>query len=479
MKINVDNDDWAGWNWSMENEFADLAARVWELAGGPSGVAEVLDISGPRVVLPSYFDVTGLATASVSAAALAAAEFLAARTGASARPVRVDSRTASAAFAAEGLFTPVGWSLPGIWDPIAGNYRAEDGWIRLHTNYAYHRAAVERVLSARDRDAVRSAVKGWKAAELESAVVEAGGCAAVMRTREGWLASPACAATADAPLLMVAERACPAAEQRAADSNGLPYAGVRVLDLTRVMAGPVCTKFLAAFGAEVLRIDPPGFEEVPALVPEMTAGKRTATLDLTVAAGRSTFEHLVAGADVLVTGLRADAFKRLGYDDAALAALNPALIHASHNAYGWEGPWRDRRGFDSLVQMSCGIAATSAIASGQEKPGRLPVQALDHATGYLLAAAVGRALTRRLTHSVASRARGSLVGTANLLWSFGVSGGELPPAPKPEDFELVDTETAWGPARRVPPPATIEGTTAAWRIPAAPLGRDPATWANA
>jgi CoA-transferase family III len=478
MKINVDNDRRASWNRSMENEIADLAARVWESAGGPSEAAEALGISGPRVVLPSYFDVTGLAAASVSAAAVAAAEFLAARTGTPLRPVRVDSRQACAAFAAEGLFTPVGWSLPGIWDPIAGNYRAEDGWIRLHTNYAYHRAVVERVLGAHDRDAVQSAVKGRKAADLEAAVVEAGGCAAVMRTREGWLASPAGDAAADALPLTVAERACPAGARRATAASGLPYAGVRVLDLTRVMAGPVCTKFLAAFGAEVLRIDPPGFQEVPALVPELTAGKRTATLDLTAAAGRSTFEHLVAGADVLVTGLRADALKRLGYDDATLAVLNPALVHTSHNAYGWEGPWRDRRGFDSLVQMSCGIAATGAAGSGQETPGPLPVQALDHATGYLLAAAVGRALTRRLTHSVASRVRGSLIGTANLLWSFGVSGGELPPAPKPEDFELVDTDTEWGPARRVPPAATIEGITAGWRIPAGPLGRDPAAWAS-
>jgi CoA transferase family III len=479
MEINVDYDGCAGWNRSMENEIADLAARVWELAGGSSEVAEALGVSGPRAVLPSYFDVTGLATASVAAAALAVAEFLAARTGTPPRPVRVDSRVACAAFAAEGLFTPVGWSLPGIWDPIAGNYRARDGWIRLHTNYAYHRSAVEWVLGARDRDAVQSAVKGWKAADLESAVVEAGGCAAVMRTREDWLASPAGTATANASPLTVVERACPAGGQRAVAAHGLPYEGVRVLDLTRVMAGPVCTKFLAAFGAEVLRIDPPGFEEVPALVPEMSAGKRTATLDLTAAADRSTFEHLVAGADVLVTGLRADALKRLGYDDATLAALNPALIHTSHNAYGWEGPWRDRRGFDSLVQMSCGIAATGAAESGRDDPVPLPVQALDHAAGYLLAAAVGRALTRRLTRSVASRARASLVGTANLLWSFGVSGGELLPAPKPEDFELVDTDTEWGPARRVPPPATIEGITAGWRIPAGPLGRDPAAWAEA
>ena len=435
-------------NRNVESDHAVLAARVWELAGGPPEIAEVLRISGPRTVLPSYFDVTGLATATVSAAALAAAEFAAARNGTSPRPVSVDSHAASAAFAAERLFTPVGWSLPPLWDPVSGNYRAEDGWIRLHTNYAHHRAAVERVLGPVDRAEDRSAVSGWKAADLEAAVAEAGGCAAVMRSREDWLASPPGAASADAPAFTVAERPAPAVLVRPA---GQPYAGVRVLDLTRVLAGPVCTKFLAAFGADVLRIEPPGFEEVPALIPEMTAGKRTAVLDLTVAADRGTFEGLVAESDVLVTGLRASALDRLGYDDTTLTSLNPALIHASLNAYGWDGPWRDRRGFDSLVQMSCGIAA----AAGRDEPVPLPVQALDHACGYLLAAAIGRALTRRLTESAASRVKASLAGPANLLWSLDVSTALLPPAPTPEAFPLINTDTKWGPARCVPPPATI------------------------
>ena len=376
-------------------------------------------------MLPSHFDVTGLATASVAAATLAAAEFLAARNDTPPLPVTVDSRQACAAFAAEGLFTPVGWDLPDIWDPIAGNYQARDGWIRLHTNYAYHRAAVERLLGAEDRESVRAAVAGWKSEDLESAVVEAGGCAAVMRTREDWLASPAGAATAHAPLGSRAPTSAVAGTRHGARRRGgrraggpRPYSGVRVLDLTRVIAGPVGTRFLAAYGADVLRIDPPGFAEVPALLPETTAGKRTAALDLTTADGRAAFEGLVATADVLVTGLRADALARLGYDDGALAALNPALIVASLDAYGWDGPWRDRRGFDSLVQMSAGIAAAGAAAAGADKPVPLPVQALDHGCGYLIAAAVGRALTRRLTESVVNRIRVSLIGTANLLWSL-------------------------------------------------------------
>ncbi len=324
-------------NRCMTDELDDVAAQVWRSVGGPANVAGVLTISGPRSVWPAFFDVTGLATGSVAVAALAAAEFLAARNETRPQPVSVDSRAACAAFAAERLFTPVGWSRPELWDPLAGNYRAGDGWIRLHTNYRYHRAAVERLLGAPDRHSVQAAAGAWKAADLEAAVVAAGGCAAAMHTRQTWLVSPQGGATADAVPLTAEERRLPAGTTRAVTASEQPFAGVRVLDLTRVIAGPVCTKFLAAYGAEVLRIDPPDFAEVPALLPEMTAGKRTAALDLTTAADRGTFEDLVAGADVLVSGLRADALARLGYSDDTLTALNPALNLASLNAYDGTG----------------------------------------------------------------------------------------------------------------------------------------------
>jgi CoA-transferase family III len=462
----------------MTHQLDELAAQVWALAGGAPEVPARLAVTGPRTFLPSAFDVTGLATASVAAATLAAAECHAARNESPVAAVRVDSRAACAAFAAEGLFTPVGWSLPDLWDPIAGNYQARDGWIRLHTNYASHRAAVTGLLKADDRDSVQAAVGQWKAADLEAAVVAAGGCAAAMHDRDGWLASAPGAASATAPALAVTERPLAAGSDSgaapAARPAGRPYAGVRVLDLTRVIAGPVATRFLAAYGADVLRLDPPGFAEVPALLPETTAGKRAAAVSLTTPAGRATFERLVADADVLVTGLRADALSRLGYDDAALMTLNPALIIASHNAYGWDGPWRDRRGFDSLVQMSCGIAA----ARGGDRPAPLPVQALDHATGYLLAAAVGRALTARLTRGVASRVLASLTGTANLLWSLPRPAdlGDVPPMPRREDFRLADTRTAWGPARRVPVPGEIAGASPELRLEAGPLGRHDPAW---
>lgn len=459
-------------------DFITVIRRLWDATGTDDDSADKslggLAATGPRTVLPAVFDVTGLATGAVAVATVAAARLRAARRGSAVPAVTVDSEACCAAFAAEGLFTPVGWERPPLWDPVAGNYRAADGWIRLHTNYAYHRAAVERVLDAHDRATVQAVVADQPAEDVESAIVEAGGAAAVMHERDHWLTSAPGAASADAPPVSVTERRAPASTILATPAER-PFDAVRVLDLTRVIAGPVATKFLAGYGADVLRVDPPGFEEVGSLLPETTLGKRTTSLDLTTPADRDTFQDLLTTADVLVTGLRADALERLGYDEATLAALNPDLIHASLDAYGWEGPWQGRRGFDSLVQMSCGIAARGATAAGRDEPTPLPVQALDHATGWLLAGTIARALTRRLTNSTSGRIHASLIGTANLLYSLDPPA-EQPPRPKPADLTLEDTTTAWGPARRVPLPGHIDGIHPHWAQQAGPLGRHQATW---
>ncbi len=456
----------------------DTVAAVRELTGAAAAAVQRVAVTGPAGVLPSVFDVTGVATAAVAAATLAAADLLAARTGDAARTVRVDRRQVAAAFLSEALFTPIGWVRPAPWDPIAGDYPAADGWIRLHTNYADHRAGAVAALGIADRDdldrtTIGSAVALRGRAELEQAVVDAGGCAAAMYTRDEWLAHPAGAATADAPLLGVAPRpggAPPLAEMLGATDP--PLRGVRVLDLTRVIAGPVCTRFLAAHGADVLRIDPVGFAEVPALLPVTTAGKRVAALDLRAAAGRRRFEELIAEADVLVSGLRPDALDRLGFDVTHLATINPALTTARLDAYGWTGPWSARRGFDSLVQMSTGIAEQGQRVNGSPGPRPLPAQALDHATGYLLAATVCQALAARVSSGAVSEITASLVATANLLSRFPTTDGL---AGAPPDLGAADTEpvdTHWGPATAVPVPGAIDGITTAVLRAARPLGCD-------
>ena len=461
----------------MDNDLTLLVSHLWRATSGRDETAEpstVPTITGPRVVVPSAFDVTGLAGGAVAVATRAAADLLAVRQGAPTPSVSVDSRQACAAFQPEAWFMPQGWTLPPLWDRLSGNYRTADGWVRLHTNYAAHRVAVEQALGAGDRESVAEAVAGQRGVDVEGAVIEAGGAAAALTTRSEWLMSQAGAATATASAFDIADRSVTAPARWAFARPDAPFSGLRVLDLTRVLAGPTCTKFFAAYGADVLRIDPPGFREVAALLPETTQGKRTAELDLTIASDRVVFEDLVAHADVIVSGLRSDALAKLGYGATDLTALNPDLIIASLDAYGWEGPWRHRRGFDSLVQMSCGIAATGADA-----PNPLPVQALDYGTGWLLAAAVTRALTRQVTESVAATITTSLIATATLLYEVTELAGERVPASAStatQNLALEPTSTVWGPAKRAPFPGRIDGAAAMFRQDAGPLGRHPAVW---
>jgi crotonobetainyl-CoA:carnitine CoA-transferase CaiB-like acyl-CoA transferase len=254
---------------------------------------------------------------------------------------------------------------------------------------------------------------------------------------------------------------------------------VRVLDLTRVLAGPVATRFLAGYGADVLRIDAPDWNE-PGVIPEVTPGKRCARLDLHQAADRAVFEQLLAQADVLVHGYRPDALGRLGFGAQFRRQHNPGLVDVSLDAYGWSGPWAGRRGFDSLVQMSCGIARHGMQAQGADRPVPLPVQALDHGTGYLMAAAVVRGLIARVTAQQATTARLSLARTALLLMTHEQHGDEPPLAQAGmADYAPALEHTDWGPARRLRPAVDMDGAAMAWQPGASALGTAPAQWRDA
>jgi hypothetical protein len=450
---------------AVSSSETSLAAALWRALGGVDDALQSLRFSGPAGGLPSRFHVSDLAAATIGVATLAAAELWALRRGEPLRGVTVERRLASAAFVCERLLQPVGWSLPALRDPVTGDYESADGWIRLHANYARHRDAVARALGVpSDRARVAVAVKGRHAAELEAAIVAAGGCAAESRTIDAWRMHPQGAALAREPLC---DRSGSCVVPRLSPEAAAPLEGVRVLDLTRVIAGPVGTRYLAAFGAEVLRIDPPGFEEVAALLPETTRGKRRAALDLREPRDRSTFEALIAKAHVLVHGYRPGAMEALGYSTERLRELNASLVVVRYDAYGWSGPWAARRGFDSLVQMSSGIAHPGHDG----RPVPLPAQALDHATGYLVAAAACRGLA-----DGCANARLSLARTARLLVELGADGDVAAPGLRDVDALLEPADTAWGPVRHVRCPGHIEGCEARWRERAGELGSHAAHW---
>ncbi|MFT4728507.1 MAG: crotonobetainyl-CoA:carnitine CoA-transferase CaiB-like acyl-CoA transferase [Granulosicoccus sp.] len=385
---------------------------------------------------------------------------------------------------------PIGWQLPAAWDEYAGDYKCKDGWIRLHTNAADHRAAALAVLGEPSNlEAAKEAVSHWMGLELESAVVASGGAAAFMMSQDQWSSHEQGIAVNAEPIVAWSEAQSSSAGLRCTlDSPERPLKGIKVLDLTRVLAGPVCTRFLASLGAEVLRIDPPSWNE-DGIAIETTIGKRCAGLDLNDGSERAVFQTLLEQADVLVHGYRRDALEKIGFGDLVRASINPNLIDVALNAYGWTGPWKNRRGFDSLVQMSSGIAHHGQQSFAAQKPVPLPYQALDHVTGYLMAASVVRALREKHTSGRIFSARLSLARQAKLLQDLTVQANEeLGNSKQAELLEntltpIVDTHllseietTPWGDLKRLQLPYVIDGVRVGFDHPVSRLRSSIPSW---
>lgn len=425
--------------------------------------------------LTSRFAVTDLATESFGAVGSAITSLVKCLGLSPEDPeITVDSRLASLWFI--NSIYPVDWKLPPVWDAIAGNYQTSDGWIRLHTNFRHHRKTALSVLGVNeDKQKVAQAILLRGKEELETAIVQAGGVAAAMRTRQEWSQHAHGNTVAAEPLIHWNSISCstplnwPATRER-------PLAGLNVLDLTRVLAGPVATRTLAGFGANVLRIDPPDWEE-PNVIPDVTLGKRCARLDLTRQEDRQQFEQLLASADLLIHGYRPGALDKMGYSPTVRHEISPALMEVSLNAYGWTGPWSQHRGFDSLVQMSCGIADAGMHWKKQDNPYPLPAQALDHATGYLMAAAAIKAIENLITGKGCTHARLSLARTAELLVKQ-TQKEHVPLAAdiKPSDLSSHIEQTPWGKAHRLKPAIEIHGTPMKWDHAACQLGSSLAKW---
>lgn len=448
-------------------------ASFWSgLGGDPALLSRVSAVERPGV-LPSRLPVREFAGACVGVCALAAAELAARRTGGGEVPaVRVDDGAVATAFVSERHLRTDGRAAESF-APLSRFWRTADGWVRTHANYPHHRARLLTALGApEDPDAVAAVLARRSAREVEETVTAAGGLAVALRTPEEWAAHGQAAAVARLPLVeRVRLDAAPARQFTAAGGDPLlPAAGLRVLDLTRVVAGPVATRTLALLGADVLRLDPPGLPELPDQHTDTGFGKRSALVDL--ASGREVFEELLARADVVVTGYRPGSLDRFGLSAEALAGRRPGVVVAQLSAWGAAGPWAARRGFDSLVQVATGIAH---IEGDHGRPGALPAQALDHGTGYLLAAGVLRALSDQADAGGGRLVRVALARTAAEVRAgaddSAAHGGEVPATPW-----LAERNSPLGRLRYALPPVDFEGGPRDWARPPGAWGADAARW---
>jgi hypothetical protein len=441
--------------------------RQYSEALAALGVPPVaLRVDGVPGGLPSRLPVGDTAVACVAAALTAAARLHPDGPAA----IGLDAGHVAAAVRSEAHLRVDGRAFGTGFDPLSRFWRAAGGWVRTHANYAWHREALARALdvaAAADAEAIGAAIAARSAEQVETQVVDAGGVAAAVRTPEQWRAHAQ--GSVDQPL--IASDVTDGAAPRPSPVGNLPASGVRVLDLTRVIAGPVATRYLAALGADVLRIDPPHRPELPQAQYDGLPGKRSALLDARTPDGLRRLHELLDGADVVVHGYRPGALAAFGLDPAALAERHPGLVAVSLSAWG-RGPWGGRRGFDSIVQAACGIAMVESPDG--EQPGRLPCQLLDHGAGYLAAAAALEGLRRQREVGGTHWFELSLAATAGWLLAQPPPDAASPPEAAARVTTLRSDHSR---VTVVEPPGSLDGRALTWPPRLSTYGADAPSWA--
>ncbi|WP_374448876.1 CoA transferase [Stella sp.] len=457
---------------------------VLAAAGLDPATAAAVALDGADPVLPSGFRL-GTAGAATLGAVGVAADRLWRRRGGGPQAIGLDLRAAAMALRTERHVTVDGAPPQSPWSPISGFYQAGCGrWIQFHCNFPHHRDGVLRLLGAEnDRAAVAARVAGRRAAELEDRLAEAGMCAAMLRSRAEWLDHAQGRAVAGLPLVEIARIGDAPAEpvDRRAPGARRPLAGVRVLDLSRVIAGPVAGRTLAEHGATVMRISAPHLPFVPPLLLDTGHGKVNAEIDLARPGGPERLAALLAEADVMVQAYRPETLARRGFGPEDAARIRPGIVYVSLSAYGGVGPWGGRRGFDTLVQTASGLAAEESGGLGA-RPRHLPAQALDYATAYLAAFGAMVALERRADEGGSWHVRLSLAATARWLDGLGrvpdAEAARARPDPGPDQVAdlMTETESPFGRIRHLRPALAMSATPPGWDRPPAPLASHPPAW---
>ena len=439
---------------------------------------------GPTV-LATRFAADEAVSAALAAAGVVAADLWRMRTG-EGQKVAVSTREAAASLTSYSFVriedpnqTPPGRDPAVLRSPVMGFHPTRDGrHVLLHPSFPPGTERILRALDcAADADEVKAACRARTAQEIEDAVAAERGCAGVVRTPQEWDASEQGRQLASHPAVEVIKIGDSAPEPMP-DVGDMPLSGVRVLDLTRVLAGPTCARTLAQYGADVLYIASPKLPASTGFLPDTNHGKLSAWLDLDEAAGRERLTELLRGADVFSQGYRTGAMERMGFGPAQLAALRPGIVYTSINCYGHEGPWRGRAGWEQLAQTVTGMAH---VHGGPEGPQLQPGAVTDYTTGFLAAFGSLVALQRRALYGGSYLVRVSLCQTGMWVRSLGIAGEDRAHrAQKLESEEVRGFLTAsnggYGPMSHLRPAVRLSATPARWKRPVVKLGAHPAEW---
>jgi crotonobetainyl-CoA:carnitine CoA-transferase CaiB-like acyl-CoA transferase len=452
---------------SVRNSLQEILA----LAGMQEAPRKEAVFSGGDPVFPTPYLVGTAGAAALGAVGLAASDLWFLRTGRT-QAVKVDVRAAAAALRSARYLKVDGKQPREIWDPLSGYYPAKDGrWVSIHCNFRNHRDAAMEVLGhPADRAAAEQASRGWDGLALEEAIHAAKGCAGLARSAAEWAQHPHSAAVAVQPLLEIVKIG--EAPPQPLPAGTRPLAGVRVLDLTRVLAGPTCARTLAEHGADVLKITGAHLPDSGSSEMDTGMGKLSAHLDLRTPGGVDALRALLREADVFSQSYRPGTLAARGFSPERAATLRPGIVYVTLSAWGTQGPWRDRRGFDSIVQTVSGMA----YAQGGEKPKLLPVSAIDYVSGYLMAYGAMVALARRAREGGSWLVRVSLARTGKWIVDRGTVG-DFSAVQNPEVHDLlIKTRSSFGEIEHLGPVLRMSETPPYWERPPVPLGSHPAAW---
>jgi crotonobetainyl-CoA:carnitine CoA-transferase CaiB-like acyl-CoA transferase len=463
---------------------SDALRTILPIAGWGEERLRAVEITGDAdPILPTPFRIGQTSAAALAAVGLAASELWALRTGRR-QQVAVETRQATASLRSGRYLMVDGAAVSTEHNAVMGFYPARNGrWSYLHCNFPNHRAAALSVLGVpEDREAVRRAVATWDALELEETIIAAKGAGGMVRTMEEWARHPQAAAVGSLPLLEIV-RIGDSRPEPLPDGDR-PLANVRVLDLTRVLAGPTCARTLAEHGADVLKITAAHLPNLGYQEYDTGHGKLSAHLDLREPKEVDVLRGLVAEADVFSQGYRPGTLADRGFSPEALARLRPGIVFVSLSAFGHVGPWASRRGFDTVVQSVSGITSRQGELFPGAAPGPqfYPVSAIDYLTGYLMALGAMVALARRAREGGSWLVRASLAQTGRWLIGHGeVPGAELHDVPK--EFTAAElarwtiaTDTPAGRLHHLAPVVRLSETPPRWARPSVPLGYHEPAW---
>lgn len=465
----------------------DTARYIWTVLGLPSDALACLRLEGEGLGLPSSFKVGHLAHASIG---LAAALLYAHKQRREVPVVKVALEHAVIEFKSERFYLLNGQKVSSAWGPIGGLHAASDGHVRVHDNFPNHRDGTLKLLSCppdASRAEVGEAISAWRAVDLEISATDNKLVIAALRTYKQWDVTPQAQAVADFPITMTKIADSPPQMSKDIETpRDKCLRGLRVLELTRVIAGPVAGKTLAAHGADVLWITSPKLPDLPTLDRDLARGKRTAQLDLDDPGDGGRLLDLLDGADVFLQSYRPGSLAAKGITEQGVLSRRNGrpLVFANLSAYGTSGPWKSKRGFDSLVQTCSGMNVSEAEHFGQGEAAKaLPCQALDHASGYFLAIGIMAALYKQSTQGGSYRVDVSLAGTMKYLRSLGqypgTTGFQVEDYEKHEDVpsEYFETrDSGFGELKGVRHSVSIQGLDVGWDIMPEPLGSHEPYW---